>query len=440
MRKTLLRSAFIGFIVILLVLIISCQKWVRNSSRSAETNIHLVSDSAANAIAINFNPSVLLDEANAGNHSPFRYLLHGQNKVKNKIIINDTYGVPALYVFNFENNAGFIFVSADYQMKPLMAYIERGEFKNNMKMPEGLQMWLNKTIENFELVRRSLYDNQKVAAAAWKNYFKSNGSSTNVSAAGLRVITAGAPPPPPPNPCDPPADPTYYTTGPLLPVTWGQLCTYNESCDLTHTYSCGNSCSNTRPATGCVATSMAQIIRYYQFPTSAYGYSTMPTTSGDSAVERLMSNVGVSVSMAYGCSSSAYGTSVEPSFKTTFGYSSANRSAYTRSDYDSYSEIEDNLFNYSWPVIFQGYDDSYGGHQWVCDGCNLATYYICSGGVVSETALLFHINWGWHEVIIDNVDFNGWFNFDDWTVYGAGSGSSNINFQYYNYAVTEIHP
>ena len=419
----------------------SCSKLTKSLSRPPESNVHIVSDSVADLIAINFNAPIFFDEGNSGNHSPFKYTQRGMNKIKNRIIINDTYGIPAIYVYNFDNQGGFIFVSADYQMKPLQAFIERGEYKANAALPEGLNMWLNKTISNFELVRQGLYDNLKIAASAWKNYFILNG---NYSITGNRLSTLSGPPPIPPDPCNPPSDPKSVSNGPLLPVTWGQKCTYNELCDLSHSYSCDTSstCFNSRPMTGCAATSVAQIIRYFKFPVNAYGYTTMPNNSGDTAVQRLMSDIGVSENMNYGCNSTSYRYSVVPAIKNKFGFSSANYWAYGETDFDSYSEIEDNLITHNWPVIFQGQDFNYGAHQWVCDGCTETTYYICSGGVISENAILFHMNWGWHEVLSTggNLDFNGWFNFDDWTIYGGAANNGNINYQYYNYAITEIHP
>jgi hypothetical protein len=180
-----------------------------------------------------------------------------------------------------------LFVSADYQLRPILAFIEYGEFKKDT-VPSGLIQWANKTINNIEIVRKGLYDNSKSAKITWKIYLNQN---TNVSS--NKAIPA-------PNPCQ--SNPNYYvetsqTVGPLLPVTWGQSCSYNDLCpDLT----C-NDC-NTEAETGCVATAMAQVIRYWQ-PTNSYSYNytSMPATSGNNEAQRMMVDIGRSVSMNYDC-------------------------------------------------------------------------------------------------------------------------------------------
>ncbi|MEO7834243.1 MAG: hypothetical protein ABIR50_02910 [Ginsengibacter sp.] len=49
--------------------------------------------------------------------------------------------------------------------------------------------------------------------------------------------------------------------------------------------------------------------------------------------------------------------------------------------------------------------------------------------------MYFHMNWGWHEVNSSQPDYNGWYSYNDWHIYELG-----VNFNYYNYAITEIHP
>ncbi|MEI9934863.1 MAG: C10 family peptidase [Ferruginibacter sp.] len=60
-----------------------------------------------------------------------------------------------------------------------------------------------------------------------------------------------------------------------MPITWGQDCSYNNLCP-------NSNCSDCSPeaVTGCVATAMAQVIRYWH-PTNSfnYNYTSMPATS-----------------------------------------------------------------------------------------------------------------------------------------------------------------
>jgi hypothetical protein len=278
MRKEFLLLALIIFISAIFIFI-SCGK---NSSRSpkwVEKNLRLVPLDTALTIAASFNPATFFDENNPQNHSPFHTKLTGANSIKDYTIIKDHAGNPAIYIINFTDNNGFVFVSADYQLQPILAFIERGEFKQDTA-PSGLIQWANKTVNNIEIIRQGLYDNSTVAKAAWQDYYDQQKKSSDNSKSVFNVKL-------PPDPCA--ADPGYTNTttttvGPLLPVTWGQDCSYNNLCP---NLNC-NDCSPLA-VTGCVATAMAQIINYWQPANSYnYNYASMPATQGNGEVQRLM--------------------------------------------------------------------------------------------------------------------------------------------------------
>jgi Peptidase C10 family/Spi protease inhibitor len=429
MKKTnLFFAAFIMAVGILLFA--GCQKNKNNAALDAEeTNVQIVPENVAIDIAEHFNPATFFNENNGSNYSSIKSTLTGQNKIKEKFMFNDSYGKTALYIFNFEDNGGFLFVSGDYSLQPILAYIERGAFKKDT-VPSGLVNWINKTMENIETVRKGLYDNAKVAGVAWRQYYKQNGI-TGIDAYYPIPIEDGC------------TEDTWTTTsvGPLLPTTWGQGCTYNDLCP---NLSCNISCGTARAWTGCVATAAAQVVRYWH-PTNSFGYdyNSMPTASGNNDVQRLMRDMGSNISMNYGCSGSGTQASNVPNaLKNQFGLSSANYVSY------SYSRVESNL-NAHWPVLLDGcstrtshwfifnwyytYSDC---HEWVCDGYNRYSVTYCNNGQVSGGAsyLYFHMNWGWHEAWGGN-DFNGWFAFDNWNIPGAG-----FNFQYCKGLTSEIHP
>jgi hypothetical protein len=430
MKKKLLKLTITFAMLLYAVFIfIGCNKNILQKDEEQELKIQLVSKDIDRIVAEKFNSEKFLtgnnnkssgNDIRNSNGKPNKILLLGKNSVKNDLVYNDHWGKPALYIFNFNDNAGFLFVSADFGLRPILAFIDNGEFKKD-SIPDGFQDWINRTIENIEVIRKGLYDNSHDGALAWNRYFQENNLATTVNP---QIV------PPDLHPCDNPQT-TVYTVGPLLPVTWGQLCSYNDLCDLTHVYGCGNPCVSTRPATGCVATSMAQIIRFHQFPTN-YNYATMPMAAGNNAVQILMRDAGLSVNMNYGCSSGAYGSAVPDAFKNTFHYGSANRWSYSTTS--GYSRIQTNINNH-WPVLFEGRDTNAGGHEWVCDGYRETIIPVCAGGIISATYLSFHMNWGWHEQNLVGTDYNGWFAFDNWNIPGL-----NWNFQYSRYAVTEIHP
>lgn len=276
-------------------------------------------------IAESFNPSIFFTANSSTNHSPFKSILTGNNKIKSYFAINDTYNQPAFYIVNFESNAGFLFVSADYNISPILAFIEKGEFKKDI-VPAGLIKWVSKPIDNIETVRKGLYDNTASAKLEWDNYFIKNGSIDYSINNNFRALGQAMPPPPPPMPSN--VIPTSVSIGPLLPVTWGQECSFNELCgDPSVNYNCTDfyNCS-TRPCTGCVATATAQVIKYWQ-PTNVfnYNYSSMPSTYGNIEVQRLMRDVGQSVGMNYNCNlsggSGADGSQVTRILKNSFGLS-----------------------------------------------------------------------------------------------------------------------
>lgn len=422
-----------------------------------EVNVQLVPIDSARSIAINFSADSLYGQNKGTNHYPFRNTLHGNNTVKDLHVLNDSCGNPAIYVFNFANDAGFLFVSADYGIQPILAFIEHGEFRKDI-VPSGLIQWLSKTMEDIETVRKGLYDNSKVAQAAWgkeKNAGKTPPNTIRESG----VAVNNSPGNPPPN-CKYTYQYNVYTVGPLLSTTWGQECTYNELCGAAGVnYNCNDAfdCS-TKPCTGCVATATAQIINYWH-PTNgyAYNYTSMPATTGSAEVQRMMRDIGLpaNVNMQYNCNvnkgSGADPGTVPAALKNNFGFTSANYAGYT------YNTVVNNISN-SWPVLLTGcmtqnnswfiinwytyYSDC---HEWVCDGYTSTTPTYtssCNPGTLYYDApynVMFHMNWGWHEVNAFN-DFNGWFAVNNWTITGAGANGTNMNFQYANSMTTEIHP
>lgn len=411
-----------------LITFTGCSKSKIDDLPLSKKNVQLVPESEAISIAQHFKPFVFYDESNSSNRSAIKSTLTGNNNIKAKYLFNDSYGNPALYIFNFEDEAGYLVVSADYQLQPVLAFVERGEFKKDI-VPAGLINWFNRTMENIEAVRKGLYDNSKTAAVAWRNYYKQNGDYKTTSKIAPPISTG----------CTEDTW-TSYTIGPLLPVTWGQGCTYNDLCP---NISCNIGCGNGNAWTGCVATATSQIIRYWH-PSNSYNYNytSMPATSGNGEVQRMMRDVGSKVGMSYGCSGSST-SAANPSgaLKSYFGFSSANYVGY------DYQRVSNNI-GWHWPVLLNGCNTSNGHwfiinwytsysecHEWVCDGTNSVNVTFCENGQQTGGAgyLYFHMNWGWHEIYSSN-DYNGWFAFNNWNIPGL-----NWNFQYANGLTSDIH-
>lgn len=239
--------------------------------------------------------------------------------------------------------------------------------------------------------------------------------------------------------------------GPLLgSIAWNQDAPYNDLCPLYD--------MNTRCATGCVATAMAQLMRYHQWPVQGTGeHSYQPailsgnTLSADfgattyawdamlpnyqtatapaagytmdecrQAVAQLMLHCGVAVDMVYYSSSGAADYDVPPALVSYFGYdrSIAYRKREHYSTADWLQIIHDELAA-GRPVLAYGRATS-GGHAYVFDG-------------MDEQGFI-HVNWGWGGMS------NGYFNTSALTPASQGIGGSDGGFNYSQRIITGIRP
>lgn len=269
--------------------------------------------------------------------------------------------------------------------QPICAYVDIGKVEEYDSVPGMLIEWFGKTVDNIQLLRDLTETDTSTGKAAWRYLLDQTDLNDYAEQVGINFKDPGGG-----DDCD--DDWSNTTVGPLLPCTWGQGCSYNESCpnlSCSICYGAGNAW------TGCVATSMSQVIRYWTPTTSFnYNYASMPNTYGNSEVQRLMADAGESVSMSYGCGgSAALGSSVPNALTNNFGFATATRSSYGSS---SYLTVVSNLNN-SRPVFLEGCASSrrvwlfwwkYSNcHEWICDGYNKFSNSCYS-------YLYFHMNWG----------------------------------------------
>lgn len=268
---------------------------------------------------------------------------------------------PALYIYSKGAGAGYMLLAADDVAAPVLAYSDSGSFDPEA-MPPQMRWWLEEYARQIEAAR----------------------------AADVPQWT------PAPRIAREPV-------APLLDTTWDQGTPYNNLCPTVNgvaTYS------------GCVATAMAQIMKYYSYPAVGTGsvtyrwesqrrtlsmkfdetpfewdlmltsYAGSYTSAQANAVATLMKACGYSVQMDYGTGASgAACTNVSRALISNFRYSkgmvNAFRDTYTTSAWES--AIYDNLRNVG-PVLYAGSNDG-AGHCFVCDGYSTDGY--------------FHFNWGW---------------------------------------------
>ena len=274
-------------------------------------------------------------------------------------------GVDGIYGFNSEGG-GFVIASADERALPVLGYSDKGTI-NWQQMPDNMRAWLT-------------------------DY------SEAIHALGDAELGFG----------EQPANTGRAAIGPLLTTQWNQYFPYWNKCPYKEDL--GRKC-----LTGCVATAMAQVMNYHQWPKEAcqavpaYNvgfapnidhYDEVPATTFDwdnmlptyegvssteaqqEAVATLMRYCGQGVQMLYGIhESSTDGGLIADALKLYFDYNPnlfyASRTYYGIDEWEDmiYQELAANR-----PVPYCGQTEQ-GGHSFVCDG------YDGNG--------LFHINWGW---------------------------------------------
>lgn len=299
--------------------------------------------------------------------------------------VPDENGVAVFYIVNYENG-GFLILAADKRSEPILAFSENSVFPiGDNPYPSGLVEWLFTSKEGIKDLRQTMSPINKDFELEWENLLNGNG---NIGTYGLDPIDDGC---------------TVQTIqkGPYLETGWGQGCGDNSSLPQ---LSCSIPCN--RAWAGCVATAMAQIMKYHEFP-SNYSWNTMPNSYGAQSTSDLIYDIGLAVNMSYTCDGSSADTKnkVVPAFKNTFGYSTA-----TYADYN-YQIVKSNLDSQR-PVILKGgrqsgwwiFSQYLDGHAWVCDGY-LSYTFPCSG--TGASYLKFNMNWGW------DGNFDGWYAFDN---------------------------
>ncbi len=210
-------------------------------------------------------------------------------------------------------------------------------------------------------------------------------------------------------------------------IQWNQKTPYNLFCPYL---------DGAQTATGCVATALAQIMRYYRYPerptgqksyewdkgekTLSINYDTVPaydwanmknkqsnytTTTQKRAVARLMRDVGYSVEMNYGPSSGATTSNCLTALPTYFGYSTDIFMVGALSlPTQEYEDLVYSSLKKKHPLLLTGTKINGGAHAFVCDGADDKGY--------------FHINWGW------GGSYDGYFDLSILDSKGTGTGGS----------------
>jgi len=284
------------------------------------------------------------------------------------------------YVFNV-NSSGFIIVAGDDNVTPILGYSDNGVFDTS-NLPKNFAEWLEGYNGQIQYIIENNIQACSQISEKWENL--KNGNFSN------------------------PSSDATSNVGPLLQgIKWDQNLPYKAKCPPFNFLGIGND------PTGCTATAMAQIMKYYSYPSSGisehkyvlpdygelyanfglttYHWDLMGETNylPNDALATFMFQVGVSVGMKYSPKGSGAQIlasiggehSAEYALRTYFGYKSSLRGV-SKTDYSpsQWVQLLKDELNNNRPILYVALADG-GAHAFVCDGYN-------SNGT-------FNFNWGW---------------------------------------------
>jgi len=286
-------------------------------------------------------------------------------------------GEPVYYIFGNNGNSGFVIISATDAVYPVLAYSFESDC-DPANIPPAYTAWMKNYCDQILYVKKNNYSPSPEIQEAWEKYSKGSAPSDDID---IKAV------------------------GPLLTTNWNQGSGYNSYCPEDpagpggHVY------------TGCVATAMAQVMKYHSFPetgtgskcynhgtygelcadfgATTYNWASMPSGSSDE-VAKLMYHCGVSVSMDYGPTGSGASTSgTANSLIEYFKYSPnllyTYKSKYTE---ENWRDLLCSELDNSRVLSYKG-----SNHAFVCDGYQGTDH--------------FHFNWGW------GGSYNGYFYLND---------------------------
>ena len=325
------------------------------------------------------------------------------NRQKSLVLEKVSEVADAYYVFNIQDG-GFVIAAADDQVPAVLGYTDNGSFDAD-DIPDNMRGYLEGMAEEIQAIRQGL------------------GTGVTSNSSDRQAIV------------------------PMVTTKWRQGAPFYYQCPTIGSSYC---------ATGCVATAMAQVMKYHEWPKEkceqipsyrssdavgtlaalpgvvfdwsnmkdTYSYSIASTDVSAQAVAQLMRYCGQSVEMKYNTgSSSANIYSMVGALKNYFNYDvgvhKEPRKNYNIDDWNNliYRELTEKR-----PVVISG-KSSGGGHAFICDGYDADDY--------------FHINWGW------GGGSDAYFLLSVLNPYdnsGTGASSTRDGYSASNYAVVGIQP
>ena len=272
-----------------------------------------------------------------------------------------------LYIFRYDP-AGFVILAADDRCVPILAYSADADIPEN-DLPPAVAWILAEYQNGISLIRKS-----KTAKPdpTWQAFLSDDLSAFELS----------------------------RNVSPMITAQWHQGSPYNNACPNSGSGPGGHT------PTGCVALSMAQVMRYWEHPTtgvgsnsytlpgigyisanfgsSTYNWDNMPdqTYTVNTDIANLIYHCGVAVNTVYAPEGSgAFLLNAVDALEDHFRY-------HASAEYVSASEYNSTIWegklrtelNAGRPILYRGQSTA-GAHAWIIDGYQGSNY--------------FHCNWGW---------------------------------------------
>ena len=303
---------------------------------------------------------------------------------------------PTFYVVTPTSGVGFVIISGDDALAPILAYSNSYAAPAAELLPKNFEGWLSYVDTVVRYAREHNVEASSLAAERWNEEYK-------------------------------PVDAVLLNT-----ARWSQLAPYYNECPID---------GDAHSLTGCTQTAAAIIMYHNRWPERATGVTEAYTTlngldvpqrdlnhaydwdnmletyvEGEyndaqaAAVAVLMADLGHAFKAEY----TAVDTGAMPdmwALYQMFGYSPASRITTRRGYSDEYwttlirCEIEAGR-----PIFYAGYTADYAGHAFVLDGVDANNY--------------FHVNWGWGGVydgffMLDGLALDVYeFDYSQWAIFG----------------------
>ena len=322
-------------------------------------------------------------------------------------------GFSQLYIFDMNNRQGFVIVSADDCAYPILGYSMKNAADT---LGANIRFWLNQYEQEIAYLAEHETQPNDYVSAQWRTLLDGSWQAPK----------------------------STLSVSPMLTTSWNQSPYYN------------NFCPTGTPA-GCTAIAVAQVMKYWNYPTigtgshsyacgtygtqsanfgaTTYNWTNMPNRLSSSsssaqvnAVATLCYHVGVSMNMDYAPDGSAApllggasSYSAQTALVNFFGYRSTLQGVYKNSYSDAqWVQLLKDELDAGRPIPYAGFDPT-AGHAFVFHGYNSSNQ--------------FYVNWGW------GGSYDGYFSMGALNPAGGGTGTNGSNtFNNNNQALIGVMP